>query len=245
MIPSGRAIAENTRRYLGQKLGSVGTVIALVALSALTGLQLMGGLPAGFMATLAVFVMASGLVSRDASSGALQMILSRPVRRVEYLFGRFLGALALLALFLAVAVLSGFLLDRAAALAGWGGGVSNFVWSATLLAALVDFLHGALVIATLLFLSTFLRGMGDVLVFLLVALVLNILPQVGASLRRPGLIRAGRALMENLSPDLPIAELAKTRVLTPAAGAWVLALVGFLVLACLIFNRREFSYGTD
>jgi ABC-type transport system involved in multi-copper enzyme maturation permease subunit len=245
MIASGRAIAENSRRYLGQKLGSVGVVIALGALAVLTGLQLMGGQPAGFLATLAVFVIASGLVSRDASSGALQMILSRPVRRVEYLFGRFVGALALLALFLATAVVSGFLLDRAAVLAHWGGGGSTFVWSATLLAALVDFLRGALVIATLLFFSTFLRGMGDVLVFLLAGLFLNLLPQAGASLRRPGLIQFGRVLMANLSPDLPFDELARGRVFTPAMGAWVLALVGFFVLACLIFNRREFSYGTD
>lgn len=236
---------ENARRYLGQRLGSIGIVIALTALAILAALPLASGQPSGFTSTLAVFVMASGIVSRDAASGALQMILSRPILRVEYLLGRFLGALTLFAGFVATAIVVGFLLDRAAALAGWNSGGPQFAWTATLQAGLFDFLHGALVIAILLFFSTFLRGMGDVLAYALAGLVLSLLPQIGTSLHRPTLGRVARALMENVSPTLPVGDVLPGRLFPTATSAYVLAFVAYVFAACVIFNRREFSYGND
>lgn len=236
---------ENARRFLRQKLGSVGVVTALSALAVLAALPLSSGQPAGFTATLAVFVMAAGIVARDASSGALQMILSRPIRRFEYLLGRFFGAVLLLAAFLALALVVGGLIDRAGRLAGWIAGEAPLSWSSALQAGLIDFLHGTLALATLLFFSTFLRGMGDVLAFVLSGLALSLLPQLGATLRKPALTRVGRFLADNLSPTAPLDEILGGRILVPAAGAYVLALVGYIVLACLVFNRRQFSYGTD
>ena len=49
-----------------------------------------GGSPGGG-GYVALIVLAAASVSRDASSGALQMILARPIRRTDYLFGRYLG----------------------------------------------------------------------------------------------------------------------------------------------------------
>ena len=74
------------RRFLRQKFGSVGMLIALAVLSIVTALQVAAtgdasALESGFLALL---LLAAGSVSRDASSGALQMILARPIRRVEY-----------------------------------------------------------------------------------------------------------------------------------------------------------------
>ncbi|HYR46788.1 MAG TPA: hypothetical protein VER78_07260, partial [Thermoanaerobaculia bacterium] len=87
---------EMVRRFLRQKFGSVGMLIALAVLSIVTALQVAAtgdasALESGFLALL---LLAAGSVSRDASSGALQMILARPIRRVEYLYGRYLGILA-------------------------------------------------------------------------------------------------------------------------------------------------------
>jgi ABC-type transport system involved in multi-copper enzyme maturation permease subunit len=238
-------MSENVRRYLRQKTGSIGTLIALATLAVLAGLPLSAGQPAGFTATLAVLVMGAGIVARDASSGALQMILTRPVLRVEYLLGRFFGAVVLFAVFVGSAVVVGFLIDAAGRAAGWQSGGPDFSWEAALRSGLVDFLRGVLVVATLLFLSTFLRGLGDVLAFVLGALALNLLPQIGANLRRPELGRFGRALLQNVSPAAPVDEILRGRVLVGTLSAYVLALVGFVLLACLVFNRREFSYGTD
>lgn len=236
---------ENARRYLGQRLGSIGIVIALTGLAVLAALPLASGQPSGFTATLAVFVMTSGIISRDAASGALQMILSRPILRAEYLLGRFLGAVTLFAGFVATAIALGLLLDRAATLAGWVSGGPAFAWKSALVAGLTDFVHGTLIIAILLFFSTFLRGMGDVLAFALIGLVLNLLPQIGTSLHKPALSRAAAVLMDNLSPTLPLSGVLPGHPLLPATGAYVLALVSYVLAACVIFNRREFSYGSD
>src|SRR5437879_4379629 len=84
------------RRYLRQKFGSIGIVIALAVFALMGAAQTAATGRAeslesgGFFALL---VLAAASVSKDASSGALQMILARPIRRVEYLFGRYCGIL--------------------------------------------------------------------------------------------------------------------------------------------------------
>lgn len=235
---------ENARRFLRQRLGSIGLAIALVALVFLAGLPLSTGQQSGFTTTLAVFILASGIVSRDAASGALQMILSRPVLRVEYLLGRFGGAVALLTIFVGGAVAVGFVLDKAAALAHWNEG-PGFAWKAALVAALHDWTHGILVIATLLFFSTFLRGFGDVLAFVMFGLIFSLLPQIGAAIHQPVLQRLSAAFFRNFSPILPLDDLLRGRILGNATGAYALALAAYLLAAALVFSRREFSYGTD
>ncbi|MDQ5859010.1 MAG: ABC transporter permease subunit, partial [Acidobacteriota bacterium] len=97
-------MSEMVRRFLRQKYVPGGTVLALALLAILEILHLAsGGAERGFqLANWAIFVLAAGSVSRDVSSGALQMILSRPIRRTEYLYGRYLGILAAYAAFLVV-----------------------------------------------------------------------------------------------------------------------------------------------
>ena len=84
---------EMVRRYLRQKYGSVGFSLALGILAIIETFTFAnGGGRGGFVVVhWGIFLLAAGSVSRDVSSGALQMILSRPIRRTEYLFGRYLG----------------------------------------------------------------------------------------------------------------------------------------------------------
>jgi ABC-type transport system involved in multi-copper enzyme maturation permease subunit len=237
-------VRENARRYLRQKLGSLGTTIALGVLALMSGLNYSYGGKAGFTVVIAVFVMASGLVARDASSGALQMVLVRPVPRASYLLGRFLGAVTLLAGFIVAAVLVGFLLDSAARAFGWHPGGDSFPWRLTLQSALSDLLDGVLLVSILLFFSTFLRGLGDILAFVLASLVLSLLPRFAEALHHPEISRFIGSIRANLFPEIPT-QLSGGRFPFPVAGAWMLALAAYITLACLVFNRREFSYGTD
>ena len=106
--------------------------------------------------------------------------LSRPILRAEYVLGRFFGAVGMLArVSLGIDALLAFLLDRAAALAGWSSGAPAFDVREALRLTGQDFFGGILVAAILLFFSTFLRGMGDVLSFLLFGLIFGLLPQIG------------------------------------------------------------------
>ncbi|MDQ5856774.1 MAG: ABC transporter permease [Acidobacteriota bacterium] len=228
---------EMVRRFLRQKYGSAGVVVALALLALLEILHLAsGGAERGFqLANWAIFVLAAGSVSRDISSGALQMILSRPIRRTEYLFGRYLGILAGYAAFLVVTSAFAVLAvtanpSGAARLSFWGLAV----------AAAGAFLSGAFQAAILLFFSTFLPGIADLLGLLMLYLVLNLPPW------KPWLREATRIGRENLIPTVPWNEVLRGQGLLGAAtGRWVFALSVYLTLAAVVFCRRELPYGQD
>ena len=235
------------RRLLRQRLGSIGIVIALSLLGLLSVLQIAtgGGETAlesgGFLALL---ILAAGSVSRDISSGALQMILARPIRRVEYLFGRYCGILIAYTLYviaagvlaLALTPLIRRLLGRTVALsaAGLARGVAG------------AFLSAALLVAVLLFFSTFLRGYGDVLAYFLWTLLIGLPENLAGPLGKPWLSRLGSLARDNLLPRVSWGDVLRGQdVFSSPVGAYVLAVTGYLALAALIFSRREFSYGQD
>lgn len=235
-------MTEMIRRYMAQKLGSLGVCLALLLLAILSAMMLQAGRPGPTL--FVVFVLAGGLVSRDAASGALQMILSRPILRVEYLLGRYFGVMIALAGFLAFTFLLAVGFDRVAQLAGLSG-QSSFSAGTALARSVEQLPRGALDAAILLFFSTFLRGFGDILAFVIGSVVLNIVPQVAMGLQKPGLVRFFQAANANLSPEPEWDQVVHGALLQPAAGRYALALAGYFLLATLIFNRREFSYGTD
>ncbi|MDQ2869264.1 MAG: hypothetical protein M3S32_00880, partial [Acidobacteriota bacterium] len=135
-------------------------------------------------------------------------------------------------------------LDRLARLAGWSA-QSSFSAGTALARCLEELPKGALYAAVLMFFSTFLRGFGDVLAFVMGSVVLNLVPQVAMGLQKPALVRFFQAANANLSPEPEWNQVLHGALLQPAAGRYALALAGYLLLATLIFNRREFSYGTD
>jgi hypothetical protein len=237
-------VIEMVRRFVRQKFGSGGLVAALVVLGLLEVLNLAShATQRGFvMASWAIFILAAGSVSRDVSSGALQMILSRPIRRTQYLFGRYVGILTSYAIFLvATSVLAlvvvQFLLPRATRAA-----LPEFPASALAAAAGAAFLSGALQAAILLFFSTFLPGIADLLGLLLLYLVLN-LPQLSQA---PWLQSAAEAARENMLPAVSWESVLRgDGGLGAATGRWVFALAVYLALAAVVFSRRELPYGQE
>jgi ABC-type transport system involved in multi-copper enzyme maturation permease subunit len=234
------------RRFLRQKFGSAGTVIALGLLALFAALPLNANQGMGPSATLAVLVLAAGSVSRDVASGTIQMILSRPLTRTEYLSGRYVGILATYLIFLAGSVVLAFGLGKLVlrmAPEHTGAGFS-FAGAGNALAA--SFFEGALLAAIVFFFSTFLGGWGDVLALFLGTVLLGSTQALGQALGLPGLAKAGQIAAENLHPT-PSWErvLQGQEILAPVTGRYVLALVAYLALAVIIFARREFSYGQD
>ena len=233
---------EMVRRFVRQRFGSPGLVVALIVLALLETMSLASrGTGQGFgMASWAIFVLAAGSISRDVSSGALQMILSRPIRRTQYLFGRYAGILLSYALFLLVTCV--FVLIVSALPRPSGSPAPSLSAAGVAVAAGGAFFQGAFQGAILLFFSTFLPGIADLLGLLLLYLVLN-LPQ---GLPVPWLRRAAEAGRANLLPDVAWNEVFRGHGATSAAmGRWVFALSVYLALASVIFSRRELPYGHD
>ena len=107
-------------------------------------------------------------------------------------------------------------------------------------------LSAALLAAVLLFFSTFLRGYGDILAYLLLSLLLGAPDVLAGALRKPWLSRLGAVVRENLLPHVAWDDVLRGKgVLAAATGQYALALTAYLALAAWIFSRREFSYGQD
>lgn len=227
-----RNVVEMVRRFVRQKLGSKGLVAALVVLALLGSLSA-GGPGSGLeMAPWAILVLAAGSVSRDVSSGALQMILSRPIRRGQYLLGRYLGILGSYAVFLAASSL----LILALKFAGVAVRTDRIP-----VAAGEAFLTGAFQAAILLFFSTFLPGIADLLGLLLLYVVAHLPPGRVAWIRT-----FSQGVRENMLPSVPWQEVLRGHgILAAATGRWVFALTVYLALAAIVFSRRELPYGQD
>ena len=240
-------MTEMIRRFLRQKFHSVGVVIALSALALVSAFPLAtSGGESGFESgTLALIILAAACVSRDESSGALQMILSRPIRRSEYLLGRFAGVLAGYGAFLLACVGLALLVSRV--LPMLTGAPASFPPLAGLLRGAAGAFLGAMTMAApILLLSTFLPGYGDVLGYILLGGVLALPSPVARLFQMPALEKIGTFLRQNLMPDVDWGEVLSGRhLLSEPTGRWLLAVVGYLALADFVFSRREFAYGRD
>lgn len=239
-------MTEMVRRLLRQKFGSVLVMIGLAVLSALTAVQAALGGEAALESSgfLTLLLLGAASVSRDVSNGALQMILARPILRVEYLFGRYCGILLAYAICLAMTgaltlvfspLLRGLLGSaRPLSLAGLARGAAGALLSAALFASI------------LLFFSTFLPGYGDVLAYFLLSLLIGLPEILAGPLGIPSLSKIGPALRENVLPRVAWGEVLRGEgVFSGQVSAYVLAVTAYLALAALIFSRREFSYGRD
>lgn len=237
-------MTEMVRRYLRQKLGSPLILIVMAAFALLSMIPLVAsrGRADTGASVVVLFVLAAGAVSRDAASGALQMILARPIRRSAYLFGRYVGIASAFGLFLLVTFALALLTPKVFPFLG----STDVDALATARALAGSFLQGLLVAATLLFFSTFLPGYADVLAFFLLGLFLGLPGILARWLKAPWLERLGTALHENVSPTVPWDEVLRgENPLRAATGRFVLALACFLAAALVVFSRREFAYGQD
>ena len=225
---------EMVRRFLRQKSRSGGTLVLLTLLAAMSGLSVAAPGGPGAGGFVALVVLAAASVSHDASSGALQMILARPIRRTDYLFGRYLGIVLAFIAFLVASVAIG-LVVRAA----WGPRVPV---SALELAQGVGIaiLWAAQMSAALVFFSTFLPGYGDVIALLVLQIFISLRTNV------TWMVKTSQAIGKELLPAVRWERVFHgDPEAVAAAGRALLAATLFLTAAAVIFSRREFAYGRD
>ena len=190
--------------------------------------------------------LAAAAVSKDASSGALQMILAQPILRVEYLFGRYFGILLAYAAYLAATAGAALLLSPLLGRLFGAENAGKLSPGELARSAAGSLLSSALFAAVLLFFSTFLRGYGDVLAYFLLSLLLAAPGALSGPLKMPWLSTLGNIARDNILPRVSWNEVLRGKnILAPPTSAFLLAVTAYLTFAAWIFSRREFTYGND
>jgi ABC-type transport system involved in multi-copper enzyme maturation permease subunit len=184
-----------------------------------------------------VLTLGAGMIGQDVSSGVLQLLYARPVRRPEYVTSRWLAvAIAGVAVsLLQIAIACGLMAAR---------GAAPPAEEVTLVAVgrLFECLGLAAVLALL---SSLVGGLGDLGLYLLAYLGAGVVSMAGQAKGWPWLDRIGVEIAGSLMPtiDLP-------RLLASSPLAWfpivsyASTVVLCLALAIVVVNRKELSYAS-
>jgi ABC-type transport system involved in multi-copper enzyme maturation permease subunit len=184
---------------------------------------------------LLVLLLGTRMVQKEVEGRTILLLLARPLRRGEFLVGKYLGLLAVVGIGLAgmLAILAGVL-----ALSGYG------VDGALVLAGLYVFLELAIVSALALLLAACSSPL--LAAFLLLALyvaghLIHGLLDMARIVTQPALAQALRAAFY-LLPRLDLFGGAAPLGALPWAATYALLYAtGLILLALIAFRRREFS----
>lgn len=229
---------ELVRNLWYQRLASPGRValgIALLGFPLLTVRFVVGvGLQSLGNGTLFALLLGAGMIGQDVSSGVLQLVFARPVRRREYVVSRWLavglGASALVMLQLALGGL--VLASRGAPPAP----------NALALRAFQESLQAFGTAGGLTLLSALAPGLGDIGLLALIVFSASLAQPVSAVLRAGWLAKATRGIEELVLPPSPVAS--SGAISWPALGVYLSSIALCLVLAMAVTERRELSYAS-
>lgn len=219
-------VSETLRRH-ATNVGYVAYVILLaMAGVAVAQFERPGAVWPGLVTLLAIIIGCTP-IGPEFSSGTLQLILVKPVSRAVYLVSRVAGVV--------LAVWSGALIAALAELIARGFSEFN-----PIAISFLNSLAGTLLIVSLLtFFGSFLRAYFNVATYFLLQIFLGALIGIGARKFPAGVTRAITTVMQNVFPDAP-PRLEAAWLLMVTCNAAIA-----LVLACLIFRRREVPYGAE
>lgn len=195
------------------------------------GLTLLGG-SQGLVLTLG-----AGMIGQDVSSGVLQLLCARPVRRPEYVLSRWLGVA-----FGATAI---SLFQLAAA---WGlmtaRGVAPSPQDIAMFAA-GRTIESFGIAAVLAFFSSLVGGFGDLGIYLITSLGAGVIQTAGQVKGWLWVQRMGTELGGSLTPTIDVARLVAA---SPMPWYPILAYASTvalcLALAIMVVNRKELSYAS-
>ena len=179
---------------------------------------------------------AAGLIGQDVSTGVLQLLLARPIRRWEYVIHRWLGAS------IAAAAVS-----TAQVVLGWG--LLNLREGAPGVDAMLFFAASRTlevfgIVAVITLLSTFVGGLGDLALYVLLMISFQILGAAADAAHWRLVIPVVRVVNEFIHPGI---EMAQIRAGTPswyAIAAYFSTVAIALWLAVVNMNRKELSYAS-
>ena len=210
---------------------------AIVGLNILTSAFTGSPVPDAFSAVYLTLVLGGGAIGRDVSSGAIHLILVRPVRRSEYVLNRWLAVFLTTSL---VVIVQGAII-LLLLLAG-GRGVP-FDMIALNLSEQILIIVG--LSAVLIFLSSLVGGNGDVALFVVGFLMGSVISLIGSATQKTWLADIGHEITRFLIPRLELTGgVESLTALAVPLASWGFSVTLCLALAILVLNRREFSYAS-
>lgn len=239
-------IAETLRRHFAH----LGYIIALLLIILIVVTASAIGAPAAPYEMIGLFALIAGcqIIGPEFSSGTLQLILSKPINRSSYLLSRVAGVV--LAIWVAIIVMfGGDIVGRL--IAG-----TPIVWSSALAAAMASALKVLFVCSLLALLGSFSRSYVNIGIYLAVQILLPMISgllglmknsvsgemgRIGGFLREnPSVLKGLATISNNLFPDPPMIPFDRSWIVMILCNTSVA-----LMLACVIFSRREVPYGAD
>jgi ABC-type transport system involved in multi-copper enzyme maturation permease subunit len=238
---------ETVRRHLASA-GFLVLLAALCAISAMVGafdgpVQIWQAL-----VKLLAIILACQLIGPEFSSGTLQLILAKPINRSVYLLGRFSGVVVAIW----ILTLGPFITDTGGRLLVSTAPVE---WASILAGTFNSMLAFVLIAALMAFYGSFTRSYFNVAVFFLVQLALSLVVGSLNSIQQgtiaklaafghflaahPAIVRTASFIEQQFNPAPP-PDFSLKFVLTIATNTAIA-----LVLAAVIFSRREVPYGAD
>jgi len=184
-----------------------------------------------------VLVLGAGMIGQDVSSGVLQLLFARPVRRPDYVLSRWLGvaiaasAVALLQIGVAVALMAArHSMPEAQELLTYAAG---------------RVLESFGLAAVLALLSSLIPGFGDLALYLVVTMTAGVVQTVGRMKAWAWLDHLGSEVLASLLPTIDIARLI---VASPLPWYPIVSYASTvtlcLALAIVAVNRKELSYAS-
>jgi ABC-type transport system involved in multi-copper enzyme maturation permease subunit len=222
-------VIEETLRRHAMNLGVIAFLAIIAMFAVFNGMTDRPGTTWPGLIALFAIVIGCGPIGPEFSSGTLQLILVKPINRAVYLVSRVAGVL----LVVWGGALIGFVSE--AATRAYSGAVP---WSALGTALFNALIAPILIVSVLTLLGSLTRAYFNVAAYWALQILVGVLIAFGRKLPE-SLVSALRFVQRNVFPNTPsgLDRDWLLLVLTNAAVA--------LVLACLVFRRREVPYGAD
>lgn len=182
-------------------------------------------------------IFGAGMIGQDVSSGVLQLLFARPVRRDVYVISRWLAAS------IGAAVVAVFQVGLAALILSARGATPGAETIALTLAGHVASAFGAT--APLLLLSALVGGLGDIGLLFLLYTSAGILQAAGGGLGHAFISRIGAELQGFLNPTLHFALILNAHPSWHHLIAYLSTVTVSIALAIVLVNRKELSYASS
>lgn len=182
-------------------------------------------------------VFGAGMIGQDVSSGVLQLLFARPVRRDVYVVSRWFGAsigaatIAVVQIGLAALIMAarGVTPEAGAVAIAWGNHISSS-FGAT---------------APLLLLSALVPGLADIGLLLVIYFCSGIVQMVGGALGYAWIARAGHEIQSFVNPMIDFARVAGPAPSWYEIVTYLSTVTLCIALAIVAVNRKELSYASS